>query len=219
MRVPHVKALDAEPSKIRSVNEEFFDPENQSCYEFSQDPRILYLIDLIRQKEKILVISSSRQKALSIEAAVANHITIEMARFDESMTLLQRDRNAAFFLREDGAKVLISSEIGSEGRNFQFVHHLFLFDLPLNPELLEQRIGRLDRIGQKNDIRIHVPYIRGSVFEILARWYMDGLALFAKNINGLHLIYKAFESDLHDLFTRLRKDNILDEAGLEKLIK
>ncbi|OGR22405.1 MAG: hypothetical protein A2277_10950 [Desulfobacterales bacterium RIFOXYA12_FULL_46_15] len=218
MRVPHVKALDAEPSKIRSVNEEFFDPENQSCYEFSQDPRILYLIDLIRQKEKILVISSSRQKALSIEAAVANHITIEMARFDESMTLLQRDRNAAFFLREDGAKVLISSEIGSEGRNFQFVHHLFLFDLPLNPELLEQRIGRLDRIGQKNDIRIHVPYIRGSVFEILARWYMDGLNLFARNTNGLHLIYKKFETDLKELFTRTKADEIIDEQKLQKLI-
>jgi len=175
--------------------------------------------ELIRQKEKILVISSSRQKAVAVEAALARHISVDMARFDESMSLLQRDRNAAFFSREDGARILIFSEIGSEGRNFQFVHHLFLFDLPVNPELIEQRIGRLDRIGQKNDIQIHVPYIRGTGFEILARWYSDGLNLFAWTVDSLHLIYKAFESDLHDLFTRLRKDNILDEAGLEKLIK
>ncbi len=215
-RIPCVKSLDPEFNRIRSVNGEFFDPENK--VEFNQDPRILYLLELIRQNEKILVISSSRQKALAIEAAVANHISIDMARFDESMSLLQRDRNAAFFARENGAKLLISSEIGSEGRNFQFVHHLFLFDLPLNPELLEQRIGRLDRIGQKNDILIHVPYIRGTAFEILARWYMDGLNLFAGNINGLHLIYKAFEEDLQDLFTRLREDNAIDEAGLQKLI-
>jgi superfamily II DNA/RNA helicase len=62
--------------------------------------------------------------------------------FHEGFTLLQRDRNAAFFAEEDGARVLICSEIGSEGRNFQFAHHLVLFDLPENPELLEQRIGR-----------------------------------------------------------------------------
>ena len=218
-RVPRVTGLDADPARIRAVNREFFDPETKISEELHQDPRIFYLLELIRQKEKILVISSSRQKALAVEAALARHISVDMARFDESMSLLQRDRNAAFFSREDGARILISSEIGSEGRNFQFVHHLFLFDLPVNPELLEQRIGRLDRIGQKNDIQIHVPYIRGTGFEILARWYADGLNLFARNVNGLHLIYKAFESDLHDLFTRLREDEILDEAGLEKLIK
>jgi len=217
-RIPQIKCLNADLARVRAVNEEFFDPENNNSYEFHQDPRILHLIELIRQKEKILVISSSRQKALAIEAAVANHISIDMARFDESMSLLQRDRNAAFFSREDGAKVLISSEIGSEGRNFQFVHHLFLFDLPLNPELLEQRIGRLDRIGQKNDIKIHVPYIRGTAYEILTRWYMDGLNLFADNINGLHLIYKEFESGLQDLFTRLREDETIDEIALQKLI-
>jgi len=218
-RVPCITGLDANPARIRSVNQEFFDPETNISPELHQDPRILYLLELIRQKEKILVISSSRQKALAVEAALARHISIDMARFDESMSLLQRDRNAAFFSREDGARILIASEIGSEGRNFQFVHHLFLFDLPVNPELLEQRIGRLDRIGQKSDIRIHVPYIRGTGFEILARWYMDGLNLFAKNINGLHLIYKAFEPDLQTLFSWLQEDEILDEAGLETLIQ
>ncbi|MFA5902961.1 MAG: SNF2-related protein [Desulfobacula sp.] len=217
-RVPHVIYLDADHSGISTVHEEFFDFENSRTYGFHQDPRILCLLDLIRQKEKILVISSSRQKALAIEASIANHISIDMARFDESMSLLQRDRNAVFFSREDGAKILIASEIGSEGRNFQFVHHLFLFDLPLNPELLEQRIGRLDRIGQKNDIRIHVPCIRGTGFEILARWYMDGLNLFSGNVNGLHLIYQKFKPDLQNLFTRLREEKIIDETALQELI-
>jgi ATP-dependent helicase HepA len=55
-----------------------------------------------------------------------------------------------------------------EGRNFQFAHHLVLYDLPLDPELLEQRIGRLDRIGQRSDIHIHVPFVRDSFQEVLA---------------------------------------------------
>ena len=64
--------------------------------------------------------------------------------------------------RKRRARILICSEIGSEGRNFQFAHHLVLFDLPLDPELLEQRIGRLDRIGQTSEIHVHVPFVVGS---------------------------------------------------------
>ena len=65
------------------------------------------------------------------------------------MSIIERDRAVAYFADADnGAQVLLSSSIGSEGRNFQFVCHLVLFDLPENPDLLEQCIGRLDRIGQ-----------------------------------------------------------------------
>jgi ATP-dependent helicase HepA len=79
--------------------------------------------------------------------ALLDRVDMKIAQFHEELSLLQRDRNAAYFSEEDGAQLLICSEIGSEGRNFQFAHHLVLFDLPENPELLEQRIGRLDRIG------------------------------------------------------------------------
>ncbi len=48
-----------------------------------------------------------------------------------------------------------------------------MFDLPMNPDLLEQRIGRLDRIGQKNDIEIHVPFLLGTSQSLLARWYNE----------------------------------------------
>ena len=68
--------------------------------------------------------------------------------FHEDMSIMARDKAAANFSKPDGANLLIASEIGSEGRNFQFSHHLVLFDLPLDAALVEQRIGRLDRIGQ-----------------------------------------------------------------------
>ena len=83
--------------------------------------------------------------------------------------------------QKDGARLLICSEIGSEGRNFQFVQNLVLFDLPDDAELLEQRIGRLDRIGQKGTIQIHIPYLLGGEGEILARWYHEGLGAFERN--------------------------------------
>jgi ATP-dependent helicase HepA len=95
------------------------------------------------------------------------------------MEIVARDRAAAFFADpEEGTQLLICSEIGSEGRNFQFAHHLVLFDLPLEPDLLEQRIGRLDRIGQRDTIELHVPYLQGAASEALTRWYRDGLSSF-----------------------------------------
>ena len=217
-RTARLKPLRASITRIKAVNQEFFNDKKTKAYAFEDDPRISHLLGLIRKKNKILVICSAKEKVSAIDKAVAKQMSVDVARFDETMSLIQRDRNAAWFSREDGAQILICSEIGSEGRNFQFVHHLFLFDLPRNPELLEQRIGRVDRIGQKNDIQIHVPYILGSVYEILARWYMDGLNLFEKNINGVHLIYKKFERDIQALFRQSKSKTIVDQPLLNKLI-
>ncbi len=97
---------------------------------------------------------------------------------------------------EAGAQALVCSEIGSEGRNFQFSHQLVMFDLPLNPDLLEQRIGRLDRIGQVNDVAIHVPYLEGSAQEVLLRWYDEGLDVFRESCSAGFAILQQFEEAL-----------------------
>ena len=109
---------------------------------------------------------------------------IKLALFHESLSLIQRDRNAAWFSEPNGARILLCSEIGSEGRNFQFAHHLVLFDLPMNPELLEQRIGRLDRIGQTATIQIHIPYIENSWTHSMLRWHHEALQGIKKPLRG-----------------------------------
>jgi len=101
--------------------------------------------------------------------------------------------------RKEGAAVLLCSEIGSEGRNFQFVHHLVLWDLPLDPELLEQRIGRLDRIGQKGIIHIHVPFVEKSREEILAHWHNEGLNDLASQGSGLYEIHEKWGARVRSL--------------------
>jgi len=139
--------------------------------------------------------------------------------FNEKMTLIQRDRSAAWFSEKNGAQIMICSEIGSEGRNFQFAHHLVLFDLPINPELLEQRIGRLDRIGQNSDIIIHVPYIKDSAREILVKWHQNGLDIFEHNVNGAHHIYKQFGPEVIKLLKKQIKGTEVSESVLNDLIK
>ncbi len=146
------------------------------------DPRFPWIINLLKElkNKKVLVICAHAETALILEDLLKNKHAIRASVFHENLSIIERDRAAAYFAdEEEGAQVLICSEIGSEGRNFQFSHNLVLFDLPLNPDLLEQRIGRLDRIGQKEIIQIHIPYIKESAQEILFHWYKEGLNAFA----------------------------------------
>lgn len=150
------------------------------------EAKVKWLAALLKQlgDQKVLLICRTREIASEINEKLLREISVHAALFHEGLTLVQRDRHAAFFADEDGARVLLCSEIGSEGRNFQFAHHLVLFDLPSDPELLEQRIGRLDRIGQTSTIHIHVPYLKKTSEEVLARWYHEGLNAFEKNLHG-----------------------------------
>ena len=168
--------------------------ESIEKFNLNYDPRIAWLGRLLHklEEEKVLLICHNLEKALAIEKAVNRQVPVKTAVFHEDLTLVQRDRNAAWFAEEDGARLLICSEIGSEGRNFQFVHHLVLFDLPLNPELLEQRIGRLDRIGQTQTIHLHVPYLEGSPQEVVACWYHEGLNAFENNLTGANQLLQQF---------------------------
>lgn len=152
--------------------------------DLQQDPRYLWLVDKVKQLagQKALVICKQAQTAIDLEQTLKNRAGIASAVFHEGMSIIERDRAAAYFADpESAARLLICSEIGSEGRNFQFVHHLILMDLPTNPDLLQQRIGRLDRIGQKHIIQIHVPYLEHTDNAVLYRWYDEGLNAFACN--------------------------------------
>lgn len=147
------------------------------------DPRVPWLIDLLRHTlryHKVLLIARSGATVESLDAVLRLHGGIKTALFTEQMTLLERDQAAAYFADHAGAQVLLASEIGSEGRNFQFASDLVLFDLPANPDTLEQRIGRLDRIGQQHDITIHVPYVEGTATARLYRWYDEALNIFSQ---------------------------------------
>ncbi len=148
--------------------------------DYGADPRIEALILLLEQhpQDKFLLICRSQAKVLALEEALRTRSGVGVARFHEGLGIIQRDRNAAFFAQPDGARLLLCSEIGSEGRNFQFAHHLILWDLPLDPDLLEQRIGRLDRIGQQHDIAIHILAVADSAQHVLARWYDEGVDAF-----------------------------------------
>jgi ATP-dependent helicase HepA len=155
--------------------------DDEPVHDYARDPRMDWLLAVLARiaPGKALLLCRSRAKVQALEEALRVRSGIAIARFHEDMNLLQRDRNAAFFAEPEGARLLLASEIGAEGRNFQFAQHLIFWDLPLDPDMLEQRIGRLDRIGQRGDVHIHAAAVAGSAQEALLRWVHEGLDAFA----------------------------------------
>lgn len=178
------------------------------------DPRVEWLMATLKmlKRTKVLVICAHAETVIDLEEALRVREGIPAAVFHEGMTIIERDRAAAYFSDEEGAQVLVCSEIGSEGRNFQFAHHLVLFDLPPHPDLLEQRIGRLDRIGQQNDIQIHVPYLENTAQQRLFEWYNLALDAFVNTCPAGSSLQTQFRKQLRQELEGT------DEKGWQKLI-
>jgi ATP-dependent helicase HepA len=149
------------------------------------DPRLEWLLDTIHAlgNAKVLVMASTVATVTWLEKAFRSRSGLSVAVFHEELGLVERDRQAAYFADPEGAQVLISSEIGGEGRNFQFCHHVLMFDLPLHPDALEQRIGRLDRIGQRETIQVHVPVVSQTPAQALFTWH-HALRVFEAPLTG-----------------------------------
>ena len=192
-----------------------FEGDNATWTQF--DPRVEWLLELLlsARQQKVLVICSEAATAIALEEALRTREGIRGAVFHEGMSILERDKASAYFAQQEGgAQVLLCSEIGSEGRNFQFASHLVLFDLPLNPDLLEQRIGRLDRIGQQNTVEIHVPYLEGTAQRALQLWYHDGLDAFEQTCPTARPVFEAVREELFELLAA----NTGDQAALDALL-
>ena len=183
------------------------------------------------RKEKTLLICSSARKVIEWERKLKDDFGLKVVAFHEELPLLARDRNAAYFEDPEGASILLSSEIGGEGRNFQHASHLVLADLPEDPDVLEQRIGRLDRIGQSSEIRLHVPYVPGRREERLLRWHEEVFQAFESPPKGAGEVYARHRDELSKdepkTFERLLKkarEDYLEttakiEAGRDRLIE
>ncbi len=148
----------------------------------SLDAKALWLMEFMADQypAKILVICAELDSVQAI-GEVLRVAGVQSAQFHEDMSIVERDRAAAWFADpEEDCRLLLCSEIGSEGRNFQFLHNIVLLELPQSPDLLEQRIGRVDRIGQTQTIQIHVPVAPDSTDAILLQWYHEGLNAFER---------------------------------------
>ena len=165
----------------------------------SWEAKFEWLADFARKNpgKKILVICHAVEQVRDCEAHLWQKHGIHVALFHEDMDLVERDSAAAYFAdMERGCPLLLCSEIGSEGRNFQFSHHLVCLDLPDHPDVLEQRIGRLDRIGQQQTVNVHIPFAEGSVDAEKFTWYHEVLQCIDRQSPAAGAVHDQYWSQL-----------------------
>lgn len=192
---------------------------NDEASELPDLNRVAWVAELLKSnpKNKFLITCVRDETALALERHLRLHLGVRSAVFHAGADLIARDRAAAYFAEPvDGAQVLVCSEIGSEGRNFQFAQDLVLFDLPSAPEVLEQRIGRIDRIGQGASVRIHYACETLTAEHRLFRWYSEALDAFETPCAIGERMHELFGEELAQT---LNDDSIESEAEFDALIE
>src|SRR5512138_2665314 len=158
---------------------------------------------LARGREKVLVFGHDVEALRDLQAGIAE-AGLEALLYDDAPSLEARDRLVARFRDPEGPMVLLSGESGGEGRNFQFAHHLVCADLPESPLVLEQRIGRLDRLGQIHPVEIHLVVEPGDD-AFLADLYEHEIGIFDEPVGGLDAVLASLPEEL-DALRRKRTD-------------
>lgn len=141
--------------------------------------------------------------------------------FGKHMSRSDLDDSVYAFQNDSDCRVIVCDETGGEGRNFQNAEQVIHIDLPWNANTLEQRIGRLDRLGRdfEKNVQSVVVYAQESVEEQLFHIWKDGMKLFTQSLSGLEIITGELneliaEALLDDYYTGLKNafDDILDQA-------
>ena len=127
----------------------------------------------------------------------------------------EKDRAVERFRKEAGPQILISTEAGGEGRNFQFCHILVNYDLPWNPMRVEQRIGRVDRIGQDHTVSIFNLWVKDTIEERVLDVLEKRIRVFEETVGGLDPILGETESDMREIMRSAgeRREDALEEYG------
>ena len=169
---------------------------------------------------KVLIFTEFRETQDFLAEILAPHWGINV--FHGQMKAEEKDAAVDRFREGAGPQLLISTEAGGEGRNFQFCHVVVNYDLPWNPMRVEQRIGRVDRIGQEHPVSIfnfHVQgTIEGRVLDVLDR----RIHVFEQAVGGLDPILGEAEADIRDALrlVRAERDLAMERLGeqLEKKV-
>lgn len=185
----------------------------------ARDPRLEWLLSqapLWRDaQEKTLVFVAHRETLEMLRTALSHRAQLASGVFHEELSPARRDTEVARFREADGPSLLVSTECGGEGRNFEFCKRLVLFDLPWKPSVVEQRIGRLDRIGRR--IPVDVVYFRppGGIGRDVVRLF-ESLGLFSEPLAGLEPQLAHVEGALEEI--ALDPQASLSPEGFEALV-
>ncbi|WNG33204.1 helicase [Archangium violaceum] len=167
---------------------------------------------------KVLVFTESRDTLEALRAELGRE-GVEALAYHGDLPMVERDRQVARFRDPEGPKVLLCTEVGGEGRNFQFAHHLVHYDLPWSPSTVEQRIGRLDRIGQNHPVEIHVFDPAGTLASDVLMLLADAVGVFGETVGGLDAVLEEVEDRLTELALLPRESRVAYASELKEKVE
>jgi SNF2 family DNA or RNA helicase len=178
------------------------------------------LVDLIRKGEDKMIVFTAFLETQNELLRTLEAAGIDAAHINGGMSASQKDQQIELFRRE--ARVLLSTEVGSEGRNLQFCHMLVNFDIPWNPMRIEQRVGRVHRIGQTEPVQIVNFAASGTIEDYILEVLDSKINMFELVIGEIGEILgslhqeKEFDEIVFDIWAGARSDNAV-AAGFAKL--
>lgn len=162
----------------------------ETLEETAKGLKLLSLLDGRRDKAVVFV---RYRKTLDYVAGLLEDAAIPCAVFHGG--LASRDKEAAVQAFREEVPVLLSTESGGEGRNLQFCNTMINFDIPWNPMRLEQRIGRIHRIGQKRDVFVFNLCVAGTVEDYMMKILDEKIHMFELVIGEIDSIIGNMDSD------------------------
>jgi SNF2 family DNA or RNA helicase len=170
----------------------------------SKSEKLLELLYEVYQNNpltKVLIFTQFVDTLFFLKASLEEHYpNFSIDLFYGGLTKEQKAESVKRFRKSKKFSILLSTEIGGEGRNFQFCSTLINYDLPWNPMKIEQRIGRLDRIGQKsNKIYIYNFFMEGTIETDIVFALNKRINLFKQSIGDLEPILGKIEDNIKNL--------------------
>ncbi|RKZ54868.1 MAG: ATP-dependent helicase, partial [Candidatus Parabeggiatoa sp. nov. 2] len=174
------------------------------------------LVELLKKSSQKTLVFVTHRETQAYLANCLSEAGINFAEFRENMSLKDKDEAIESF--RELVPVLLASETGGEGRNIQFANVVVNYDLPWNPMRIEQRIGRIHRIGQTQDVFIFNFCIKGSIEEYILRVLHDKINMFELVVGEIESIIGNvddnfdFSETVMDIWLKNQSQSELDTA-------
>ena len=178
--------------------------------ESQHHPKVEQLIKILNEFKDKMLIFTKYKTTQSVLAHLLRERGFKVAEFHGGLKRKEKEAQIAFFKEE--ADVLVSTEVGGEGRNLQFCNGMINFDLPWNPMAIEQRIGRIHRIGQERDVFVYNLVARNTI-----EYYI--LDLLDRKINMFELVVGEVDAILGDIEEEADFSDLMMEAWTESTDK
>jgi SNF2 family DNA or RNA helicase len=187
--------LERQEDQNSPLTEHMITPLMELLQQVPQNAKAEKVLELVQKiDDKVIIFTEYRATQLYLQWYLKQH-GITSVPFRGGFKRGKKDWMKQLF--ESHAQVFIATEAGGEGINLQFCHHIINYDLPWNPMRLEQRIGRVHRLGQKHDVHIYNLAIQHTVEEHILKLLYEKINLFERVVG-----------ELDDILTKLDLKNI-----------